>query len=67
MPVSPATTPPTAAEPVRRPAGDDASKPPPSLDDIMKQWLINDFKQAVMFPDPDDPAACPTFDGNGTW
>ncbi|MDN7674934.1 hypothetical protein QZM22_21020 [Burkholderia oklahomensis] len=45
----------------------DAPKTTASLDEIMRQWLINDFKQKVMFPDPDDPSACPTFDGNGNW
>ncbi|WP_071750563.1 hypothetical protein [Burkholderia ubonensis] len=39
---------------------------PDQLDDLMK-WLYNDFKQQVMCPDPDDPSACPTFNGNGTW
>ncbi|AJY39136.1 hypothetical protein I6G56_20305 [Burkholderia humptydooensis] len=45
----------------------DAPKPSTSLDEIMRRWLIDGFKQQVMFPDPDDPSACPTFDGNGSW
>ncbi|AOJ10147.1 hypothetical protein [Burkholderia mayonis] len=43
----------------------DAPKPSTALDDIMRRSLLDDFKQKVMFPDPDDPGACPTFDGNG--
>nr|WP_232439534.1 hypothetical protein [Burkholderia ubonensis] len=45
----------------------DAPKPSTSLDEIMRRGLLDDFKQNVMFPDPDDPGACPTFDGTGSW
>ncbi|MCU9952223.1 hypothetical protein OEJ37_02440 [Burkholderia sp. BKH01] len=45
----------------------DSSKPSTSLDEMMRRWLLDDFKQKVMFPDPDDPSACPTFDGTGSW
>ncbi|AOJ09962.1 hypothetical protein [Burkholderia mayonis] len=54
-------------EDVRESTERDTPTSPVSLDEIMNQWLINDFKQKVMFPDPDDPSACPTFDGNGNW
>ncbi|MDS1025601.1 hypothetical protein [Burkholderia pseudomallei] len=57
----------TQTDAADRSTGREPPKPPASLAEIMRQWLINDFKQKVMFPDPDDPSACPTFDGNGSW
>lgn len=38
-----------------------------SLDDFVMMALRNDFLQQVLFPDPDDESACPTFNGNGSW
>ncbi len=42
----------TQTDAADRSTGREPPKPPASLDEIMRQWLINDFKQKVMFPDP---------------
>ncbi|AOJ73551.1 MULTISPECIES: hypothetical protein [Burkholderia] len=57
----------TSTEAMYRSSGDDTQQSPKSIEDMMKEWIINDFTQKVMFPDPEDPSACPTFNGNGNW